>query len=249
MTLLAPPDYVAWVATPLIYMRHFPRARPGERLPLLLLVLLAAIWLVLAIDPVSREDWLLENILVLLTVPVLVVTRHRMQFSNSSYVCLFIFFALHSVGAHYTYSLVPYDVWWQTLTGSTLNQLLGWERNHYDRLLHFVYGVLLLQPSTELLARYAPSRGLWQRLLPVLFIMSHSVIYELVEWIAALIVAPELGDAYLGTQGDPWDAQQDMALAALGAITTTVLMQLARITSRRDIANAHQAPHGRERQH
>ncbi len=69
---------------------------------------------------------------------------------------------------------------------------------------------------------------MWQQILPILFVMSHSVIYELVEWIAALIVAPELGNAYLGTQGDPWDAQQDMALATLGAIVTAVLMQLVR---------------------
>lgn len=209
-------------------MRYFPPAQPGRRLPFLLLVTLTALWLVLAIDPVSREDWLLENILVLITVPVLVATRHRMRFSNASYVCLFIFFALHSIGAHYTYSLVPYDVWWQSLTGSTLNQLLGWERNHYDRMIHFLYGVLLLQPSAELLGQYAPARGLWRRILPILFVMSHSVIYELVEWVAALIVAPDLGDAYLGTQGDPWDAQQDMALATLGAIVSTLLLQLIR---------------------
>ncbi|HEY0682221.1 MAG TPA: DUF2238 domain-containing protein [Steroidobacter sp.] len=209
-------------------MRRFPEATSNERLPLVLLLLLIAVWLALALEPVSRQDWLLENILVLVTVPVLVATRHRMRFSNGSYVCLFIFFVLHSIGAHYTYSLVPYDAWWQTLTGSTLNQMLGWERNHYDRLIHFFYGVLLLQPSAELLGRYAPARGVWRSILPVLFVMSHSVVYELVEWIAALIVAPELGEAYLGTQGDPWDAQQDMALATLGAIVTTLLIRLTR---------------------
>lgn len=207
--------------------------QPGDRLPLVLLVLLTAMWLALAVSPVSREDWLLENLLVLLSVPMLVITRHRLRFSNGSYVCLFIFFALHSIGAHYTYALVPYDAWWQTLTGSTLNQMLGWERNHYDRLLHFLYGVLLLQPSAELLGRYVPAHGLWQRILPVLFITSLSAIYELVEWVAALIVAPELGNAYLGTQGDPWDAQQDIALAILGAVVTTVLMELARHPSKR----------------
>ncbi len=212
-------------------------ARPSERLPSVLLAVLIVIWLTLAIEPVSREDWLLENILVLVTVPVLVATRHRMRFSNGAYVCLFIFFVLHSVGAHYTYSLVPYDAWWQTVTGSTLNHMLGWDRNHYDRLIHFLYGVLLLQPSAELLGRYAPARGSWRWILPILFIMSHSVIYELVEWIAALSVAPELGDAYLGTQGDPWDAQHDMALATLGAIVATMLIRWTDYS--------HQRSHGR----
>lgn len=233
MVLAIPPVYGRGVATLLTQMRHFPQLQRNERLPFLLLVALAALWLALAIDPISRPDWLLENILVLVTVPILVLTRHRMRFSHASYVCLFVFFALHSIGAHYTYALVPYDAWWQTLTGSTLNQMLGWERNHYDRLIHFLYGVLLLQPSSELLGRYAPARGVWRQILPVLFIMSHSVIYELVEWIAALVVAPELGEAYLGTQGDPWDAQQDMALATLGAIVATALIQLMRIPSKR----------------
>lgn len=235
MVLRTSPNYVGSVATPPTYMRHFSPARPSERLPSILLAALIAIWLILAIEPVSRGDWLLENILVLVTVPVLIATRHRMRFSHGSYVCLFIFFVLHSIGAHYTYSLVPYDAWWQTLTGSTLNQLLGWDRNHYDRLIHFLYGVLLLQPSSELLGRFAPARGdAWRWILPILFIMSHSVIYELVEWLAALIVAPELGDAYLGTQGDPWDAQQDMALATLGAIVATVLINLTRSPSKPD---------------
>lgn len=233
MVLRTPPNYVGRVATSPTHMTHLSLARSRDRLPAILLAVLVAIWLILAIDPVSREDWFLENILVLVTVPVLVATRHRMRFSNGAYVCLFLFFVLHSIGAHYTYSLVPYDAWWRTLTGSTLNQMLGWERNHYDRLIHFLYGVLLLQPSAELLGRYAPAPGAWRWILPVFFIMSHSVIYELVEWLAALSVAPELGDAYLGTQGDPWDAQQDMALATLGAIVATALINL---TLRTDLA-------------
>lgn len=202
--------------------------RQSERLPRALLMLFAATWLVLAVGPVSRQDWFLENILVLVSVPMLVLTRNQMRFSNASYVCLFVFYILHSIGAHYTYSLVPYDVWWRTLTGSTLNQMLGWERNHYDRLIHFFYGVLLLLPSAELLARYAPARGIWRPILPILFIISHSAVFELFEWLAALVVAPELGNAYLGTQGDPWDAQQDMALGALGAVVATVLVEIAR---------------------
>jgi putative membrane protein len=195
------------------------------QLPATLLALFAAIWLALAVSPISRQDWLLENLLVLVAIPVLFATRQRMRFSNASYVCLFVFFVLHSVGAHYTYSLVPYDRWSEILTGNTLSDLCGWQRNHYDRLVHFLYGVLILPPSAELFDRYAPSRGVWRGILPVLFVMSHSVIYEIVEWIAALIVAPELGEVYLGTQGDHWDAQQDMALAAAGAVLSMLFVR------------------------
>lgn len=204
--------------------------RPRFQLPVVLLALFVAIWLALAVSPISREDWLLENLLVLIAIPALVATRQRMRFSNASYVCIFAFFLLHSVGAHYTYSLVPYDRWWETFTGSTLNDLLGWQRNHYDRLVHFLYGMLILPPAAELLDRYAPSRGVWRAILPVLFVMSHSVIYEIVEWIAALIVAPELGEAYLGTQGDRWDAQQDMALATAGAALSMLFVRLRHLS-------------------
>lgn len=206
------------------------------RVPQTLLIALTAIWLILAIAPVSRSDWLLENLLVLISVPVLVVTRSRLRFSNTAYTCLFVFFVLHSIGAHYTYSLVPYDRWWTAITGESLNDLLSLERNHYDRLVHFLYGALMLPAAVELLDRYAPPRGVWRALLPVFFVMSHSVIYEMIEWLAAIIVAPDLGNAYLGTQGDGWDAQKDMALAAAGSVLAIFIMRLrAAPTGRRSL--------------
>jgi putative membrane protein len=206
---------------------------PGLDLPATLLALFVAIWLALAVSPISREDWLLENLLVLVSIPILAATRQRMRFSNASYLCLFVFFLLHSIGAHYTYSLVPYDSWWEMLSGSTLNELFGWQRNHYDRLVHFLYGALMLPPAVELFERYAPARGVWRGILPVMFVMSHSVIYEIVEWAAALIVAPELGDAYLGTQGDHWDAQRDMALATAGSVLSMLFLGIRGLSFRR----------------
>jgi putative membrane protein len=197
----------------------------GIRYPAILLALFTAMWLALGISPVSRSDWLLENLLVLAAVPALVATFRRLRFSDATYTCLFVFFLLHSIGAHYTYSLVPYDQWWTTLTGHSLNHVLGWQRNHYDRLVHLLYGMLMLPAAVELFERYAPPRGAWRWLMPVFFLMSHSVIYEMVEWIAALIVAPELGTAYLGTQGDQWDAQQDMALATAGAALSMLIIR------------------------
>lgn len=202
--------------------------RSEWRLPGTLLSVYALIWLALAVAPVSREDWLLENLLVFVFVPTLIATRRRMRFSNASYICIFVFFSLHAVGAHYTYSQVPYDRWFTALTGSPLSDLLGWHRNHYDRAVHFLYGGLMLPPAMELLDRYAPARGAWRWIIPVLFLMSHSVIYEVVEWLAAIIVAPDLGDAYLGTQGDQWDAQKDMALAAAGAVLSMLVLRAAR---------------------
>jgi putative membrane protein len=188
-----------------------------------------ALWLALAIEPRYRQDWALENVLVAIAAPLLVWQyRHWWRFSSAAYACLFVFFSLHIVGAHHTYSEVPYDEWARSLTGHSIDHALGFERNHYDRLVHFAYGFLLALPAIELLDRRAPPRGPWRWLLPVLFIASHSVIYEMIEWIAAIVFGGELGVAYLGTQGDEWDAQKDMGLASLGAMIGVTFARLMR---------------------
>ncbi len=187
----------------------------SARYPLTLLVVFVAIFLVLAVAPWYRQDWLLENLLVFVAVPLLVATYRRLRFSDFAYTCLFVFFVLHEIGAHYTYSEVPWREWLAVL-GLGDGDPAG--RNHYDRFVHFAYGLLLMPAAFELITARMSPRGLWRWLMPVLFIMSHSVIYELIEWLAAVRFGGDLGVAYLGTQGDVWDAQKDMALAALGAV-------------------------------
>jgi len=211
-----------------------PVKTPSWRYPAGLLALFGTFWAALAVAPSYRQDWLLENLLVFIAVPVLVVTRDRLRFSNLAYTCLFVFFSLHEVGAHYTYSLVPYDAWFSALTGQSLDTALGIQRNHYDRLMHLLYGLLVTVPSVELFAHYGRYPRVWAALFPLLFVCSHSVIYELVEWAAAMIFGGELGQAYLGTQGDVWDAQKDMALAMLGAaLAVTALGATGRLPVRR----------------
>ncbi|MFC5577935.1 DUF2238 domain-containing protein [Lysobacter niabensis] len=201
-----------------------PDAMPGAsaRYPLLLLALFLAWWLILAIAPVYRQDWLLENLLVFIAIPLLVLTYGRLRLSNTAYTLLFAFFVLHELGAHYTYSEVPYDSWAQALSGHTLSEVFGLERNHYDRLVHFLYGLLVAPAAIELLDARAPQRGIWRWLVPLLFMVSHSTVYELVEWGAAEVFGGDLGQAYLGTQGDVWDGQKDSALAALGALVSVI---------------------------
>ncbi|MGA1676248.1 MAG: DUF2238 domain-containing protein [Pseudomonadales bacterium] len=186
--------------------------------------LLAALliqWGVLALDPLDRETWVLENVLVVAFVGALVGTWSRFRFSSGAYVLMYVFLALHVIGGHYTYSLVPYDRWCEALTGTSLSSLTGWSRNHYDRLLHFLFGLLLAMPAAQML-RHA---GVPDRLCPrmaVLLLMAASSLYELIEWAAALVFAGDLGALYLGTQGDVWDGQRDMALAALGAVLAMI---------------------------
>ncbi|AND68617.1 hypothetical protein ATSB10_11630 [Dyella thiooxydans] len=188
------------------------------RFPALLLGLFLIATSLLGIAPRYRQDWLLENAVVLVALPLLTYGWHRLRFSRGACIAMFAFLLLHEVGAHYTYSEVPYDAWFQRLTGHSLDRLLGFPRNEYDRLVHFLYGLLVTPMAVELLDGRAPPRGIWRWILPVTFVMSHSVVYELVEWLAAVHFGSGLGTAYLGTQGDPWDAQKDMALAALGSV-------------------------------
>jgi len=191
---------------------------PHRQFLLLLTALLAIEFVVLAIAPHDRKDWMLENALVVLFVGAMVATYRKLTLSRISYFLIFVFLSLHLIGAHYTYSLVPYDEWFRAVTGSSLNELVGWERNNFDRVLHFLYGLLLAYPVREVFLRVARLRGFWGYLFPLDITMSTSMLYELIEWGAAAVFGGELGQAFLGTQGDIWDAHKDMALASCGAL-------------------------------
>jgi putative membrane protein len=204
--------------------------------PAVLLALLLALAVPLAISPYDRSTWALENALAVLAVVVLVSTRRVLPLSRVSYTLIFVFLCVHEIGAHYTYSLVPYDDWAEALTGTTVSELFGWERNHYDRLVHLAYGLLLAYPVREVFLRVAEVRGFWGYYLPLDVMMATSVLYELIEWGAAMLFGGELGTAYLGTQGDPWDAQQDMALAALGALVAMLATAAINRRYQRDFA-------------
>ncbi len=206
------------------------------RYPLLLAILFLAYWIVLAIEPRDRADWLLENLLAIVFAAVLVASFKRLPLSGISYTTIFLFLCLHTLGAHYTYAEVPYDDWVRALTGGSLNEAMGWERNHFDRFVHFSYGLLLAYPIREVFLRVVDARGFWGYFLPLDVTMSTSMIFELFEWAVAERVGGDLGMAYLGTQGDVWDAHKDMALASLGAVLTMTLAMAVNLRLQRDFA-------------
>ena len=197
---------------------------------------LVVLWAALAIAPVDRSDWLLENVLLVLGVVVLVATRKRLPLSGISYTTILVFLCLHIIGAHYTYAEVPYDAAFRTLTGHSFDELVGWKRNNYDRVVHFSYGLLLAYPIRELFLRVANVRGFWGYFMPLDLTMSTSMIYELIEWLAAERFGGGLGAAFLGSQGDQWDAQKDMALASLGALIAMTVTAIVNAISQRDFA-------------
>ena len=207
-----------------------------RRFLFLVTVLLGIEFVVLAIAPNDRKDWLLENVLVVLFIGAMFASYRKLTLSRISCFLIFLFLSLHLIGAHYTYAQVPYDSWFESLTGRSLNSLLGWERNNFDRVVHFSYGLLLAYPVREVFQRVARLRGFWGYFFPLNITMSTSMLYELIEWGAAMSFGGDLGQAYLGTQGDIWDAHKDMAIASLGALIAMLITAAINIRLQRDFA-------------
>ncbi len=187
-----------------------------------LLIFYAGIWTWAAINPVYRFDWFLENILTILSVVVLAATYHRFPLSNVSYILIIFFMVLHTIGSHYTYAEVPLGFW--------VKDTFDLSRNHYDRVVHFSFGLLLAYPFREAVLRLITRHSLSASLFALTLVFTYSGGFEIIEWIVASIVDPKAGTAYLGTQGDEFDSQKDMALAASGALialglTAVVLMK------------------------
>jgi len=188
-----------------------PPAHASSTVPNACLAVFLVVWIALGIAPRYREDWVLENLLTLVAVPAAVLTFRRFRFSDQAYVQATLFLLLHTVGSHYTYSEVPAGDW--------VKHLFGLSRNHYDRVVHFCFGLLMLRPVRERAFRKPEAVGRAARFyLSVAAVMLWSAGYEISESIVAAVVDPAAGTAYLGTQGDVWDAQKDMGLAWIGAL-------------------------------
>lgn len=176
--------------------------------------LYALVWLWSAIEPFSRSDWLLENLLVFIGLPVVFFLNRRCDISLFSFVAIFLFFTFHSIGAHYTYAEMPLFHW--------ISGWLNLGRNHYDRVVHFLFGFLLFQPIFECFYKAGNSRSV-AGLVTLCLLISLSSLYEILEWLVVILVYPELGAQFLGIQGDEWDSQKDHALGTFGAFIAYVI--------------------------
>lgn len=193
----------------------------NKRLLIGLLLWYLALSLWTAYEPADRQFWLLSSILPGALVLVLVGTHRSIPLSVASYVLITLFLTLHTIGVHYTYAQVPAGAW--------LEQALPVGRNHYDRVVHFCFGVMLTYPIEELFRLTAALRGWLLYYLPVMTVLGLSGLWEIIESWVARVVHPELGITYLGSQGDVWDAQKDMAAALYGSLLCMVLLLLWRI--------------------
>jgi putative membrane protein len=205
---------------------------PQDRLPAALLAAVLAILAASGVGPTDRLTWLLEVAPVLLAVPVLVATRRRFPLTPLVYALLAVHAAILCVGGHYTYAEVPLGFW--------VRDALGLERNHFDRLGHLAQGFVPALVAREVLLRASPlRRGAWLAVVTTAIALSISALYELLEWLAAIVLG-QGADAFLGTQGDPWDTQWDMFLALTGAVLAQAL--LARVQDRQLARRSAAAP-------
>ena len=189
-----------------------------DHYPKILLVLYLAIWIFLALEPKYRSVWIDENILPVLFVLLLVVTYRWFQFSNLSYSFLFVFLILHAIGGHYSYAEMPlFDLF---------KEQFGLMRNHYDRVVHFLFGVLFFLPVYELVTRIFRVPEGWRGFTLAFFVVAAlKGGFEVLEYTYVWVRANSLTVTnYLGEQGDSWDSQKDVFLGIVGAGISWVIV-------------------------
>ena len=184
------------------------------RLPVLLFALYLLEFAVLAIQPVSRGTWISENVTVLcIVVPLVGLYLKGVRFSNAAYLLMSVLIFLHTIGGHYTFAQVPFG--WVT-------DLIGAQRNHFDRLAHFSVGFYAWALMEFAETRRLSTRRTFSFVFAVAAIFAVASLFEIVEWLYAASASPTAGAEFLGSQGDIWDAQKDMLADGLGALLAAV---------------------------
>jgi putative membrane protein len=181
---------------------------------------MAGVLLITGIFPEQRFDWWLESTLAITFLVVLISTYRRLPLSDVSYLLIVVFLSLHEWGAQFKYTDVPLGEW--------MKELLGTRRNHYDRIMHFNYGLLLAYPMQEWFMRAAGVWSKWRYLLSIQMTLACSAVYEMLETFMSFVLSPERGEEFVGMQGDFWDSQKDMFLACMGSMVAMGVVAVAR---------------------
>jgi putative membrane protein len=184
----------------------------------------AAALLISAYRPERVFDWWLENALVLSCLAVLIFSYRYLPLSDLSYLLILVYLSLHEWGAHYKYSDVPLGEW--------MKPWLHTQRNHFDRVSHFCFGLMLSYPMREVFMRVARVTGRWRYYLPVEATLALSAIYEMMEAGMATVLSPQRGEEFVGMQGDIWDSQKDMFDAGIGSILAMLVIWAIRRRAR-----------------
>jgi putative membrane protein len=169
---------------------------------------------------VGQSDWLLENSPIFVAMVVFAIFAHRLKLSNFSYTLVVIYLMFPLVASHYGVAGVPF--------GNTLGHWMGTARNMYDRLTHFLFGFLGFYPIQEFVISITQKENAWSYFIPIETIFAFSAVYEIFEWLAAITVNPILAASFLGSQGDLFDTQKDMEVAAVGVLCAALVVFLYR---------------------
>jgi putative membrane protein len=198
-----------------------------------MLALFLVAWCVSCIAVPYPKYFALQHVPTVVAVVALVIIDRRFGLDRLSFGLIITFLLLHLVGARYLYSFAPYDDWAQALLGVRISDQFGFERNHYDRLVHFAFGLLFVYPLWRFVETQAKLSGFWSAVAAMCIVLAASAVYEIAEWLMAVAFAPDWAESYNGQQGDLWDAQKDMALAAGGGLVSIAWMTIARYVRER----------------
>lgn len=175
------------------------------------------------LKPIYPAEMFLQHSVTLIMSIVLLTVARRNSLSDLSFSLVILFLIFHVVGARWIYSYVPYDDWFRSVTGTTISGIFHTSRNHYDRFVHLMFGLLMFFPIKEVYERWFGSPTRFSPILALLTITCCSLVYEVFEWGLTLVLSPESAEDYNGQQGDMWDAQKDMALAFAGAVISFII--------------------------
>jgi len=202
---------------------------PLDSFKRVLLAALLIVWAVSCIRLPYPEYFAMQHVPTVFAVMAILVVDRRYGMSRLGFALVITFLLLHVFGARYLYSYVPYDDWSRRLVGFPISERFGFERNHYDRFVHFAFGLLLIVPLWQFGEKNLGLRATWAALGSVCVVLAASAAYEVAEWAVAMSLAPDWADAYNGQQGDVWDAQRDMALAWIGSVIGVLFVALFRL--------------------
>ncbi|MBK0404843.1 DUF2238 domain-containing protein [Adhaeribacter sp. BT258] len=200
----------------------YPAPQPfrQNRLLKMYLAVLVFFWLYTGATATDFINWMLENSLTIPAVYLLIFFYPKLPFSNTSYTLILLFLLLHLYGSQNAYAKNPFGFW--------LMEQFSASRNHYDRIVHFCFGFLLVYPMQEVLYKVSGQRNWLLYFIPVALVLLLSAFYEIVEWLVADVFFPDLGMQFIGAQGDIWDSQKDMFLATLGGFIMILYVLLCR---------------------
>lgn len=191
-----------------------------------LLTVLIISLIISCIHPVYPDEIFLQHTATYIMIGLLIYVVIKNNLTNSAFLCFVLMVIIHIIGARWNYSNTPYDKWINSVFGFSIDKFFDFKRNQYDRFVHFMYGLLMIIPISEIYANWFKFQKKLSNHVAFLFILASSLIYELIEWLVAIVLSPEQAEAYNGQQGDFFDAQKDMALAMFGAVVMILLLRI-----------------------